>query len=276
MTDESKTAVVVEPTTQSTETSAGAGTTTADSNTSVVGAQAKTEADNKVDARTVAIGEDEYDVDEKGFVKIPATAFKKRLNRYTKSQLREAFGTDNVDELKEKLTEHGKLKAKSEEERRKQLAKEEQLAEDLRKEKTAREKAEQTATRYREEREYQEAESDVQRLAKKYVDPDYIDYVVFKLGSHIRDLDVDEANRLKETDLEKWLKGFAEDHPKYSKGTKDERKAEIKKPLTHGAGDPGSPNPTQSAGGKTARPGQPNSMTDAEYREFKRQHNIHT
>ena len=74
------------------------------------------------DPKTVTIGDDEYPVDAKGFLSISVQTFKRRLNRYSAKQLKDTFGTDNVDDIKSRLDEHGKLKAQSEEQRRKQLA----------------------------------------------------------------------------------------------------------------------------------------------------------
>lgn len=231
--------------------------------------QGKPEESKPPVERTVSVGDDEYPVDEKGFIQIPATAFKKRLNRYSKNQLREAFGTDDIADLKARLDEHGNLKAKSEKERLATLAKEERLSEELAKERNARTLAETKAAKLVEDREYQAADTEVRSTAEQYIKPGKMaKLAVYEFGEYVRELDDDEADALKPKDVKAWFEKYAKENPELALGSKPEKKTE-RKPISHGAGDQESPPPMPISGGKTARPGQPNSMTDEEYRAYK-------
>jgi hypothetical protein len=241
---------------------------------------AKSEAGKSAaaEARTVSIGDDEYDVDEGGYVKIPATAFKKRLNRYTKAQLKEAFGTDNVEDIKLRLDEHGKLKAKADEDHKKTLATEERLQLERDNEKKLRIAAESKAEALAEEREYREADHSVNETASRHVDAKFTDFAAYKFGCYVRELDDDEADAIKPKDVASWFKQFAADHPEYAIGAKPaaaaDDKPKVKKPMEHGAGGGVAPPPAPASGGKTPRPGQPNSMSAEEYRQWKKDQGI--
>ena len=233
------------------------------------------------DPKTVTIGDDEYPVDAKGFLSISVQTFKRRLNRYSAKQLKDTFGTDNVDDIKSRLDEHGKLKAQSEEQRRKQLAKEEQLAEDLKKERDRADKAQARADQLAEEREYREADQDVRKVAERYVEPGkFSKLAMVEFAEYVRDLDEDEVSKLKDKDVEAWFKQYADDNPKLAKGAKpgkgeDDDKSKVRRPIEHGAGAAGAdPKATPQEGAKTPKPGTPTTMTDAEYKAHKLSRNI--
>ena len=242
-------------------------------------ADAKADAGKADDAgspQTVEIGDDEYPVDAKGNIVMSASTLKRRMGRYSKKQLMDTFGTDDVNDLKARLDEHGKLKAQSEDQRKKQLAKEEQLAEDLAKERDKSARAEARANQLAEEREYQQADSEVRTTAEKHIKAGKpTKLAVYEFGEYVRDLDEDEAAKLKPKDVDAWFRQYAEDNQEFAKGAKEpEPKKEAKpgerKPLSHGAGDAGAaPRAASATDAKTAKPGQSNSMTDAEYRKFK-------
>lgn len=227
---------------------------------------------NDQEPKTITVGDDEYIVDPRGMVQIPMAAFKKRLNRYNKTQLKEAFGTDDVEDLKSRLAEHGELKAQSEKQRIATLKKEEQLAEELAKERKLREEMEHRANQLAEDREYREADQEIRQLAESYVKPGkFVKLAMVEFAEYVRELDDDEAEKLKPRDVRAWFEKYAKENPDLAKPDKaGEKKPEVKKPISHGAGDQGSP-PAAPAGvgGKTPRPGAANSMTDAEYRAYK-------
>ena len=236
----------------------------------------------KSEPQVITIGDDEYETDEKGYIKIPASSFKRRLNKYSKAELKAAFGTTDVDDIKARLDEHGKLKAKSEEERRKQLAKEEQLAEDLRKEQDARKRAEMTAAKLAEDREYRDADQAVRRSASKYIANErFLKLAVYEFGEYVSDeLDESEANALTPADVDKWFKKYSEDNPDFSKqqqGKSKEEKPKEKRAMSVGGGESNvEPKSLPTHNGKTPRPGQSNSMTDKEYKDFLATHGIRT
>lgn len=249
------------------------------------GEVAKSEAGKSAtaDPQIVTIGDDDYPVDKDGYLRISVQTFKRRLGRYSKVQLKEFFGTDNVEDIKARLDEHGKLKEKSDAEHRKTLAKEEQLQQERDKERKRADDAEARATKLAEEREYNQADQEVRAAAEEFVKPGKLaKLAAYEFGEYVRDLDEDEAASITKSDVKKWFRQYAIDNPEFAKGAgpaKSEEagddKAKERKPLSHGAGEQGgAPTPAPAVGGKTARPGQPGSMTDAEYRAFKRQQGI--
>ena len=238
-------------------------------------------ADVADDPKMVSIGDDEYQLDAKGYINISAQTFKRRLSRYSAKQLKDTFGTDDVADIKARLDEHGKLKAQSEEQRRKQLAKEEQLAEDLKRERELRTAAESKAEQLAEEREYREADSDVRKAAEKYIQPGkFSKLAVVEFAEYVRDLDDDDARKLKDKDVDAWFRQYAEDNAELAKGAKpgkpdEEKEKPARKPMSHGAGGAGADPPaTPQNGGKTPKPGTPTTMTDAEYKALKRSQGI--
>ena len=223
---------------------------------------------------TIEIGEDTYDVDDKGRIMISAQAFKRRLNRYTKNELKAAFGTDDVDDLKSRLDEHGKLKAKSEESRRSQLAKEEQLAEDLRRAKEEAEEARAEAMSLKDARDIHETDSHVRDIASGYVrNAKCAKLAATEFKEYVRELDPKEVDRISDKDIKAWFKDWADENPDFAKtaeSTKGNGQEHERRALNVGAGDDqgAKPKPIPAGSGKTAKPGHPNSMSHEEYKAF--------
>ncbi len=254
----------------------GAGGASGDAGAKADGAKPDLPKADAGSPNVVTIGDDDYPVDADGYLKISVQTFKRRMGRYSKVQLREAFGTDDVDDIKARLGEHAKLKAKAEDDHKKTLAKEEALALERDKEKTRADRAEARAAQLAEEREFHEADSEVRAAAEKHVKPGKLSKLaVYEFGEHVRDLDDDEAAKLTKRDVDKWFADWAKENPDYARTAKDDKDKKddkgVRKPMEHGAGDAGAaPKAADSPGGKTARPGQANSMSDDEYRQFKR------
>lgn len=198
--------------------------------------------------------------------------FKERLQRSKSSFLREKFGTDNIEELTAQFAEAKKLKEADDQRRREALTEKQRLEEDLAKERAARQQAEQRAQQLAQREELNKEKRRVLSLAGKYVDQASLDFAMLKWAKDAQALSKKELARMTDGDLEKWFKDFARSNPKHARAL-----VQKQAPQVSTQGPTNGPGPAQRPGGgqarpvspqvKTARPGQPNSMTKAEIRK---------
>lgn len=239
------------------------------------------------------IGDEEDIPADVDLLEMSARGLKSRLQRHTKKELKDRFGTDDPDAIKSQLDELAQYKAREEEQRLAQMN-------ELERERELRAKAEARATaaetraaQVQENQVVERTDRRIMRYAAEYLDPDYLDVELPKLARHIANLSEDELR-----DPDAMLTGYFEqrvkDKPKIGKAygaAPPEPPAEGAAPA---AGAPPAAPPTKivpfsnganaappaqlpSSGEvlqKTAAPGKPNSMTDAEYRQFKTQQGI--
>ncbi len=198
--------------------------------------------------------------------------FKERLDRSNRSQLRDLFGTDDKDAILAKWKKADALEAAAEEQRRATLSNEQKLQEDLAKEKARADKAQAESRQLRQAHVVSKEKARVASMASKYIDPAMIKYAGLEFAAHLRkNFTPKQINRLTDKDVEKYFADLAKSQPKFAKpkpaGASPQRVG-----LTNGASNPGTPSPTPVNGGgsqqKTAKPGQPNSMTKAEIKKF--------
>jgi hypothetical protein len=224
--------------------------------------------------------EDEIPSDAQ-LLKLTPGALNKRLDRFSRAQLREHFGTDDVSKIKESLAEYQELKAKQEEERRAQLTKEQKLEEDLQKEKAEKLKAQAQAKKAEDQIVYAEYDRVASSVIEQYFDPEVAEFAMTKLRAHVKDLDDDDvpqdAKGAKKF-FDDWAKKYVEKNPRYAKPateSEEEKPAEKEKPKVGIQTAARHLEPPKQAGlnlaNKTARPGQPNSMSKAEFAARKRQ-----
>lgn len=226
-----------------------------------------------------------------GIVTMPFKSFKTRINRAPNKELMAMFGTTDRALIKKTWDEHREWAKEREEARRASLVTEERLKEDA-----AAARAE--AVKERKLREDKEIEISVQdynrkleRVADKHVDPDYVGYSLECLGKHFLALSQEEQTAFGEKESETWLKRWVKEKPKFAKGAAlvaDENEGEDVQADTRpepkrmpapnvGAPVVRKPVAVPSNGGlgeKTARPGQPNSMTREEVRLHARKHGV--
>lgn len=201
-----------------------------------------------------------------------------RLQRATSSQLKKLFGTDDVNEILAIKKEHDELKAKSEEARRLQLTENEKLKEDLAK---AQKEAEAFRKKYDGERRstvIAKEQTKIQSIFNEHLQPDVFKYVARDLAEDlitVRKLTPKQITALTEKDLRKWLSSYLKNKPLFAKVGSVSPDAKNKQPATNGGQPTPAPVPAPATAAKTAtdktpRPGKPNSMSDKEYREYKK------
>lgn len=236
----------------------------------------------KADPKKVSIRDDEEEIpDDATLIEMSSRQLTSRLNRHSKRQLKEQFGTDDVDAIKAKLARAAELEEKEEGRRRDQLSKEAKLEEDVKKEREARTAAEARLDAISNERIVEREEGRITRIAEKYVDSDVVEGYFKAYAKHLNaTYSKKQLETLKDSELEKWWRELAEKKPKIARDydpekvkadakaakEKDEKRDEKKKvPLNNGLKEE---RPSARAAGgseeKTMKPGQSNSMTTQE------------
>lgn len=236
---------------------------------------------------------DEDDIpDDADLIEMSPRKLKARLERHTKKQLRDRFGSDDPDAIKARLDKLAQFEEDQEKQRQAQLTETEKMKEQLAAAEKRAVDAEARVQKAHLQRVVEHEDRRAQRILAKYVDEDDVDDVVPKLARFVNGLtDAELANPDKV--IEDWAKDFIEKKPKFAKASiKEERervakaeadkaakeaeaaKSKVKVPLSTGpaGGKPGQQ--VDTGGPKTAAPGRPNSMTDAEWRDYKRQSGI--
>jgi len=184
--------------------------------------------------------DDDAEPDEKELYKLSGTALKKRLGRYSKSQLKEHFGTANVDEVKAKLKKLDALEAKAEEERKAKLTEDEKTREELAKERSRAEAAEARAQDLEDRHVVTTQERRISTLAEKHIDGDLVDDAMERFAKYVmRELSPKEAAKLDDEKIAKWFEELASSKPKFARAvaaapTREAEKERTKTPLNNG------------------------------------------
>lgn len=239
--------------------------------------------------------------DDAELYEISRSNFKKRLQRANSSQLKQAFGTDNVEEILAWKQQNEDYKKREEEAKLAQMTEADRY-------RTQFERSQNEASHWRQQFEQlqeqhmlREQDRQVMGLVAKHVDPDCLDFVTQQLAMHLQTLEEDEM-RDPQTYITSWVGQYIKDHPKYGVGPAQPvapaappagsmqapglpqgvhqvqipgqggHGAPRQVPMHNGAGAgrPQNAVPAGQLANKTAAPGQPNSMTDDEWRSFKR------
>lgn len=230
------------------------------------------------ESRAVKLKDDEEIPENADLIELSTKALKSRLARHTKRELRERFGTDDIDSIKTKLSRLDELEAKEEENRRAALDEKTRLEEDKAR---AEARAEAAETRLKEEKETRiagKAENRIVTVAKKVMDPDYIDQHLDQFAAHLKKHFTEkQLRKLKDADIEKWFADQVTKKPKFGADYEDKVKAAAssasppplkKTPITNGVKDNEKPSTKSAtgAGEKKMKPGQSDSMNSAEAR----------
>lgn len=151
---------------------------------------------------------------------------------------------------------------------------------------------------------YQRQDQQLREIASEYVDPKAVRFARHEWANYVVGLTAEEQEKLSPRDAKKWFQRFAQDNPQFAKGTGAPPPADAppaqrpgapparrpapppnaaRKPINNGpppakrdpaAGAAPAAGDSTTDGGKTARPGQKNSMNRAELKEFARKHGV--
>lgn len=222
--------------------------------------------------RATLKGDDDDIPDDADLLELSQTALRKRLDRHTKKELKERFGTDNFDQIKAKLARAEELEKAEEDRKRASMDAEARLKDDLAKANARATAAERREAVAREARVVDQQDGRLKDIATKYIRAKNWRHVSRDLADHLSTAYSDkELRALPDKAIEKWFKEYVSENPEFAKG--EEAAAKDKRvPATNGADDGSRQAPARGAdaAGKTFKPGQANSMTRQEARDAAR------
>lgn len=181
----------------------------------------------------ITLGDDDEIPEGASLLQLSKSALGKRLDRATKKQLKDQFGTDNVEEIKKKLDAAAEYERTKEEQRRAQLTEVERYKEDAA---AWRKKHDALEARWKGEKRAQMISSGhqmVTSIAKEFIDPDYLDtelpYFARELAAKYSK---DEMDSLGEDAIRAYFKKRVETKPKIGKdfGVTTQQTTEAKPP----------------------------------------------
>lgn len=228
------------------------------------------------------IGADDDDIpDGDELIQMSPKALKARLTRATSSALKEAFGTSDIETIKKMVEKAKKADEKAEEERRASLSEQERLKEDRDREKARADAAEARFTAAERQRIVEKQDARITRLAEKHLDPDYIESEFPRLARDLgKAFKAKDPKLLKNEEawIDKWFEKRVAEKPKLGKNYQgpaatqetEPKEEPPKKVLMNNGVATHKPDPAKSGTttNKTAKPGQPNSLSDREIRDL--------
>jgi len=217
--------------------------------------------------------DDEPHPDDEGVIKMSLTAFNRRVQRASRSELRKLFGTDNIGDIvtmKQKLDSYEKER---EEARQKSLSEIDKLREEAAVERKAREVAEARTSELQEDRLASQEDVHIRSIADEYIAPKYYKYAARDLREHLVETYDNDYDKVTDKVLKAWFKEYAEGNPELAVKSQEAEKPVA--PITNGpvGTRPAAP-PSGGPGGKDVRPGRPNSMSNAEWMAYRKQNGI--
>jgi len=189
-----------------------------------------------------------------------------RLRRAKAAALRDVFGTDDAAAIRERLRKAEELEKQAEAARLAQMSEIERM-------KYERDRARQEAIRYRselaqaKEREIvREQQSFVERIASRHVNPLYLEEAAIAFARDIAQRDPREVARYTEKDVARWFQRYVERKPALAASPNARRQQRTPAGAATPPPRPQNQASPQTNGGKTFKPGLPNSMTREEAR----------
>lgn len=158
--------------------------------------------------------------EEAELFELSASALKKRLSRHTAKELKAAFGTSDLGDIKKRLDKAALLEKADEERARAEMTEKQKLEADLKASRQREADANRRALRVQEDRIVEKEENRITKIAEKYVDtdPDVVEVIFKRLGKFLRSEFTDEQlKKLPDAKIEKWFKEYATEHPKHAR-----------------------------------------------------------
>jgi hypothetical protein len=181
--------------------------------------------------------DDDDDLEGDQVIQLSKKKFAARLARASKAQLRELFGTDDVEAIKASQEELKTLRAREEENRKAKLSEDERRREELASERKLREQAEARVERVEIRAAERAGAFLVKSALEAVVDPEYHDVVADKLARDIkRNPDAYQAGSGRKA-VNSFIKDYIAKHPARAKGYTPPQVP--KTPLQTGPKDPG-------------------------------------
>lgn len=197
-----------------------------------------------------------------------------RLDRARSAELKELFGTDDRAAIKQRLQQIADLERQAEEQKRAQMTEQQRLQADLAKAQAERDRYRSELVMAQEREVVRQQGSFVEGIASRHVNSAALEEASLAFARHVSKTDPMVVARWTEKEVEAWFKGYVERKPFMAKGsaTSQQQQPPPRRVERRAAGAasppprPSAPSGSAGAGGKTIRPGQPNSMTREEAR----------
>jgi hypothetical protein len=194
--------------------------------------------------------------------------FNERIKRAKTSAFKDAFGTDDVDSIKQRLARAEELEKQAEEAR---VARMNEVQRAKYEAQRARREAEQFRTEVAQMREREvvrDQQSFVERVASRHVNPMYMEEASIAFAREVANADPREVARWTEKDVSRWFASYVAKKPAFA-ASPNARK--IEKKIASAPTPPPRPqrpgtSSVNATPSKTFKPGQPNSMTREEAR----------
>lgn len=194
--------------------------------------------------------------------------FNERIKRAKTSAFKEAFGTDDVESVRQKLARYEELEKQAEDARVARM-------DEIQRAKYEAQRAKREAVQYRaqveqmREREVvRDQQSFVERVAARHVDPMYMEEASIAFAREVAKADPREVARWTEKDVSRWFAGYVQKKPAFAASPNARR---VEKRVASAPTPPPRPQrPATPTGNqnpsKTFKPGQANSMSREEAR----------
>lgn len=212
-----------------------------------------------------------------------------------RQQMKEKHGVEDFDshfaQHKSIAEEHKALKEAEEERKRASMSKEEALNADLAQLRAENEALKAENEQLKQGRIKADQSQQISSIASKYLKDKFVRTAVeFAFLEHVKGLDEKAVKAVDQQYMNRWFRTYARENPELARSNETDeeaaaadvaKKAEedkakvqarpiVRRPITNGAAPKAPPPANGPMGGKTARPGQPNSMNKAEVREWAR------
>lgn len=244
----------------------------------------------RIPTRKLVADADEDLPNDADLIEMSPALLKKRLERFSRKQLRDRFGTEDMDAVKKDLDELATLRAEAEQRRMASLTETEQLREQVMAATRRAEQAEQRAEQVMTERVVAEQDQSVMAIMKQHINPRYLKHESRNLAEYVSGLSEAELADPEAT-IEAWCKqaisedpalGIPQQQPEAAPGAALQPapgtpvRPAVPVPVSNGANvqRPGQASPGGAQGpASTYAPGRSNSASDREWRELKRANN---
>jgi len=223
---------------------------------------------------------EEPPVDARNMITLPAREFKERVAKASRKTLREIFGTSDHDTIRTIKRKFDEWEGEREKQRKEQLSNEQKLTEERDSALKQRDEAIARARRAKDRVDNHKIERGMRRLAGDFIHHEKVDHALDLMQAALLNMSRREARHLPKDWAEKFLSRLAEDAYFGKSGSHAETPPAgatppAKSPLTSGATSKATkPSPAPAASGeflvngKTTRPGQANSMSKEELRQW--------
>lgn len=224
-------------------------------------------------SKAVQLGDQDDIPADAELLQLSKKALGSRLERHTRKELKERFGTDNPDDIKAKLDRLAEFEAKQEEQRLAQMSELDRVRES---ETKALQKAQEWEDRYRQTVTAQVVRTEqnrIERITSQLLDPDFLEVELQKFARHLRKTySKEELNALPDSEIEQYFKNRVAEKPKMAKDYRPEPVVTTA-PLTNGPRAENRPAPPPGVQPeKSFSPNSSNPMSRSEARaEARRQ-----